>query len=259
MEIQGNRDSPYYIELGTFSGPLDLLLYLIKKHKIDIFDIPIAFITEKYLEYLKVMEEVNLNIASEYMEMAATLIYLKSKMLLPVKKREEMIEEEDPRSFLVERLLIYQKIKEVSLFLWEKENILGRDIFKRKAIDINISKELAPLSTQDLILAWDRIINRRRLPPSSLIRLKRINLVDRMNQLLKKLKSNMLITFSDLIELPNDRELIVVTFLALLELVKLRIIKMVQHRICGELFIIKISETEEYYRGEGGKMEHRVV
>lgn len=242
--MESNYSYHYIVELPTFSGPLELLLHLIKKHKIDILDIPIAFITEKYLEYLNMMQKINLDIASEYLEMAATLIYIKSKMLLPRSPKEE---KEDPRLPLVEKLLIYQKIKEVSNLLWERE-VLGRDIFKRKGIEVEkIPQELAPLGPQDLILAWERILKRHPYPPapSFIIQPERLSIMDRINDILKKLSPNMVITFYDLVEKSDDIELIIVTFLALLELVKLNVVLLTQHKFCGDLFVVKVGDIKE--------------
>ena len=119
----------YEVKLDIFEGPLDLLLYLIKKNEIDIYDIPIAFITEQYLKHLEIMKSLNLDLAGEYLVLTATLIHIKSKMLLPVQDGDEE-DESDPREELVRQLLEYQAFKEASLDL-DKRFLLGRDVFKR--------------------------------------------------------------------------------------------------------------------------------
>src|SRR3954454_21853939 len=140
----------YSVTLPSFEGPLDLLLHLCQKHELDILDIPISFVTEKYLEYLAVMQLMNLDVASEYLLMAATLAHIKSKMLLPAPppgQEDEVLEdEEDPREALIKRLLEYQKYKQAAADL-QARGVAGRDIFTRGvAIDEAVHTGLAPLA-----------------------------------------------------------------------------------------------------------------
>jgi segregation and condensation protein A len=120
----------YEIKLDVFEGPLDLLLYLIKKNEIDIYNIPVALITDQYLQYLEIMRSLNLDLAGEYLVLASTLIYIKSQMLLPRPETEDAQEEADPRGELVQQLLEYQAYKEAALCL-DRRLILERDVFKR--------------------------------------------------------------------------------------------------------------------------------
>ena len=144
------KNSPTYkVHLPVFEGPLDLLLHLIKINEIDIYDIPIAVVTEQYLEYLELMEKLNLDIASEYLVMAATLAHIKSKMLLPSISSDEEASEEDPRSELVQRLLDYQRYKKAAEELEEKD-ILGRDVFPRPGSEEDGDGELRRGGVVDL-------------------------------------------------------------------------------------------------------------
>ena len=130
--ILGHTRMAYEIKLEVFEGPLDLLLFLIKKNEIDIYNIPIAAITEEYLKHLEAMKSLNLDLAGEYLVMASTLVHIKSRMLLPVSEDESEIDEEGPRAELVRQLLEYKAFKEAALDLG-KRNLLGRDVFKRAA------------------------------------------------------------------------------------------------------------------------------
>src|SRR5215468_3757662 len=133
-EAEKPKDTQYVVALPAFEGPLDLLLHLIQKHELDILDIPVSFITEKYLEYITLMQELSIDIASEYLVMAATLAHIKSKSLLPTPPEgqdDELLEEElDPRQELIRRLLEYQKYKQAAFDLSERGS-LGRDVFLR--------------------------------------------------------------------------------------------------------------------------------
>src|SRR5262245_56508096 len=153
------REGQFHIQLPTFEGPLDLLLHLIKKHELDILDLPVAFVTERYLEYLQMMRELDLDTASEYLLMAATLVQIKSKMLLPQTPAAEAFEEqddgyqEDPRAELIRRLLEYQKYKAAAQHLGGRP-FMGRDVFTR-GTPAPIAQGVAPLATFDMYKLLD--------------------------------------------------------------------------------------------------------
>ncbi|WP_141266242.1 ScpA family protein [Thermodesulfovibrio sp. Kuro-1] len=226
------------VALPVFEGPLDLLLHLIKQNKIDIYDIPIALITKQYLEYLELMKELDLEIASEFLVMAATLIYIKSKMLLP--KQEQPEEEEDPRKELVEQLIEYEKIKEASQLLKERYKIWS------KAFSRNTSKEqelfLEELSIFDLFQALRKILDKPQ--PKIYIPKETIKIEEKIEQILNILKFKKSITFQELFSPDCSKLEIIVTFLALLELLRLKFVKAFQKNPFGEI-LIKLEEENE--------------
>lgn len=226
------------VALPVFEGPLDLLLHLIKQNKIDIYDIPISLITKQYLQYLELMKELNLEIASEFLVMAATLIYIKSKMLLP--KQEQPHEEEDPRKELVEQLIEYQQFKEASKFLKERYNLWAM------AFPRNTSKEeeffLHELSIFDLLHALKKILDRPQ--PKIYVPKETVKVEDRIEEILNVLKLKKSITFQELFNPDSSRLEIIVTFLALLELLRLKIVRAYQEKPFGEI-LINLEEGNE--------------
>lgn len=235
-------DIPYNIKLPVFEGPLDLLLHLIRENKIDIYDIPIALITHQYLEYLELMKELNLDIAGEFLVMAATLVHIKSRMLLPVD--EDTSEEgiEDPRFELVQRLLEYQAFKEASLALREREIEWG-NVFKRVHGEEEFNTETAgelslfDLSLFDLIDAFKRILEKT---PPEVVRITRETLTvkDRIAYILDKIEDTDAIRFEDLFDKDKTRPHLIVTFIALLEILRLGLVKVYQERDFGTIWII---------------------
>lgn len=232
------------IALPLFEGPLDLLLHLIKQNKIDIYDIPISLITKQYLEYLELMKELDLEIASEFLLMAATLIYIKSQMLLP--KNEQYNEEEDPRLELVEKLVEYEKFKEISNKLKERY-MLWSKAFTR----INTQEEeflIQELNIFDLISALKKLLDKPE--PKIYIPKDTIKVEDKIKEILTKLHEKKTITFEELFYGQSLRDTnrieIIVTFLALLELLRLRIVKAYQELPFGKILIN--LEEENVYR-----------
>lgn len=222
------------VKLDVFEGPLDLLLHLIRENRVDIYDIPIALITEKYLGYIDMMKQMNLDCAGEFIVMAATLIHIKSKMLLPIP--EEGGEEEegvDPRAELMRKLLEYQKFKNAAGEL-EGRLIFGRDVFGR-AIPFPLPDGLfeeeptfSDVSLFDLMEAFKDII--KRLPHSYTIDLTvdRFRVADKINYLLDVLSRETSVAFRDLFPQGATRGEVIVTFLAVLELARLLMIKVNQ-------------------------------
>ena len=225
-------DPDFRIELPNFEGPLDLLLHLIRTHELDILDLPIAFITEKYLEYLGLMEQLNLDVASEYLLMAATLAHIKSKTLLPRPPEDQDDEAEadiDPRAELIRRLLEYQKYKRVAEDLGGR-SIAGRDVFTRgtAAPQATGSASLAQVSVFKLIEALQKVAERARADLSLEVDAERITIQDRMNQVIDMLRNKQTCRFEELFEGITSTYDLVVTFLALLEMARIHIARIYQ-------------------------------
>jgi len=224
----------YEIKLDIFEGPLDLLLYLIRKNEIDIYNIPIALITEQYLEYLEMMRSLNLDLAGEYLVLASTLIHIKSKLLLPPDESEGEEEEgEDPRAELVQQLLEYQIFKEAALRL-ENRPLLERDVFTRGAPGEAPSaaeeegEAMMEVGVFELVAAFRRIVAGFDRPEELEIDAEKMSLADRINEIMEMLSEKQQMTFVELIGDRTDRRRIVYTFLAILELMKLRMIRAYQ-------------------------------
>ena len=225
------------IPAAGFEGPLDLLLHLIQQHELDILDIPIRFITEKFLQYLAVMRSLSIDVASEYLVMAATLAHIKSKMLLPTvpEGQEDGLpgeEEEDPRAELVRRLLEYQKYKAAAAELGER-GTLGKDVFGRGSSE-PVPEGPAPfaeLGVFSLLDAFEKILKRTNVKLDHEVVFDRISITDRILQLAEKLEARKAARFEDLLVEPGrpiTRFDVVITFLALLEMAKLRMIRVYQ-------------------------------
>jgi segregation and condensation protein A len=223
--------SPYTVRLEMFEGPLDLLLHLIQKNEVDIFNIPIALITEQYLETLNVMKVLNLDIVGEYLLMASTLLHIKSKMLLPISVEEEEEEGEDPRAELVRRLLEYQKYKQAAAEL-ERRPMLHRDVFIRLVLaeDQELrEEERIELNLFELLDAFRHVLERAKPEPVHEVILDRISVEEKVQDILSLLRrENRSVAFHLLFPEQASRRVIIVTFLAILELVKSRLIRIFQ-------------------------------
>lgn len=235
----------YEIKLDVFEGPLDLLLFLIKKNEIDIYNIPIAAITEEYLKHLEVMKSFNLDLAGEYLVMASSLVHIKSKMLLPVPEDAVEGEEEDPRAELVRQLLEYKAFKEAALNLGNR-SLLGRDVFKREGfpereLDTE-DQQLVELNIFELIEAFQRVLSTMKKEDIMEIEGERISLTDTINEILEKLGSEKDVTFTGLLGEGFSRRRLVYTFLAVLELIKLRLIRAYQAHPFGAIRIFLAVE-----------------
>ena len=233
-EEDAGRGTPggYQVVLPTFEGPLDLLLHLIEQHELDIRDIPIAFVAKKYVEYIVLMEELNIDIASEYLVMAATLTHIKSKMLLPVPPADQEDDEEeglDPRAELVRRLLEYQKYKRAAEQLGGGD-VLGRDVFVRglPAPSVEGPAPIAGLSLFKLLDAFQSVLSRANQKIDHQIDLERFSITDRINQLVDLLQVHKKLNFEQLFEGATSRGDLIVTFLALLEMTRLRMTRLEQ-------------------------------
>ena len=242
------------ISLDVFEGPLDLLLYLIRKHEIDIFDIPISFITDKYLEFLAAMQELQLDVAVEYLEVAATLAHIKSRMLLPEEPAEEETEEEepDPREELVRRLLEYKKYKEAARTL-SRRLILGKDTFTGGAESTEQDGTIiTDVSVFDLMDVATRLIEmaREKGKEGPELLADRISVAERITQIADMLKIKQMVAFQSLFDEDYSVFDVVITFLAVLEMVKLHMLSVVQPDLHGEIALTRPvtyekKETEE--------------
>ncbi len=227
------REGACIVNLPVFEGPLDLLLHLIQKHELDILDIPIGFITEKYLEYLALMQGMSIDVASEYLVMAATLAHIKSKMLLPTPPpdQDDGLEEEieDPRAELVRRLLEYQKYKAAAADLAERSRF-GVDVFGRGAVEEAPQgpAPLAPTTVFSLIDAFNRIVQRRKITVEHEVDFDRVTITERINEIVDLLKVRPSVELEELLPERMTRMELIVTFLALLEMTRLRLTRLYQ-------------------------------
>jgi len=238
----------YNVKIPVFEGPLDLLLHLIKENKLDIYDIPIAVITRQYLEYIEIMKELNLEIASEFLVMAATLIYIKSRMLLPPDETIQQEEQEDPRANLVQRLLEYQAFKEASAPLREREDI-WTNAYPRTPEKDDVAPAPEPelmlfdVNMFDLMSALKKILSR--VPPEVLkITRETLTVKDRMAHILDKINGQESVRFDDLFEEADTRVDVIVTFLALLESLRLGLVRVYQDALFGSIWILRHNGEE---------------
>jgi segregation and condensation protein A len=241
----------YAIHLDNFEGPLDLLLHLIKKHEMDIYDIPMAKITSQYLALIDSMKILNLDIAGEYLLMAATLVHIKSKMLLPkIVEDDEEVEEEDPRAELVRRLLEYQKYKEAAIDLDHLPQ-LDRDVFVRTVSEPEVSAdnegEFVAVGLFDLIEALQEVLKKNPEPSFHEISLEQLSVTERVNSILTRLHGLESLAFNDLLTVQVQRNEVIVTFLAMLELVKMRMVRLMQNSRHGTIWIFPsiVIDAEE--------------
>ncbi|MBN1652642.1 MAG: segregation/condensation protein A [Deltaproteobacteria bacterium] len=242
MESGISNDTTFRIELPVFEGPLDLLLHLIKKHELNILDLPIAFVAERYLHYLSLMQQLDLNIASEYLLMAATLAHIKSKIMLPTPPIDQSDDEEesyeDPRAELIHRLLEYQKYKEAAEQLGGR-SIAGRDVFGRgsPSLKSESSAPLAEIGLFRLLDAFERILRRVDDRQAFDISVERISIRDRIRVLTELLRERRACSFDELFENNHTLYEFVVTFLALLEMTRLSITRLYQADFNSPIYI----------------------
>lgn len=230
------------VKLDVFEGPLDLLLHLIKKSEVQISDIPISTITEQYLAYLDLMRDLNLDLAGEYLVMAATLTLIKSRMLLPEDPGGEDEEDEDPRADLVRQLLEYQRFREVAAALASRPQ-LGREVFAREAtLDAaDGAAEPAPVPLQvsvwELLDAFRRVLARARPATVHEVELEQVSLRDRVRVIVARLSVSRSLDFEALFPEEATRLELIVTFLAVLELMRLGVIRALQEERFGAIVV----------------------
>lgn len=259
-------ETGYQVELDVFEGPLDLLLHLVKKHELSILDIPISFVTEKYLEYLDAMAGLDIDVAGEYLLMAATLCHIKSRELLPspepLEEDGEVAEGEeaeiDPRGDLIRRLLEYQKYKEAAEQLGQRP-VVGRNVWGRgtatedavsEGVDAEAIAPLAPFPVHKLIEAFDRVMRQAKVKVAHNVMIDRLSVSQKIAELTDRLEKEGRFAFTSMFSFLRDgiaraaeeiKHEAVVTFLALLEMAKLRLIALSQHED-EEIFIARATE-----------------
>jgi segregation and condensation protein A len=225
-----------------FEGPLDLLLYLIHVNEIDIYDIPIAEITEQYLECLNIMKELDLDVAGEFLLMAAKLVYIKSRMLLPKIDDKDSEEIEDPRTELVERLIEHEKFRTTARILREMELEQSQFISRDNILDIEVEYELDDLSIDVLFKAYQTTIKFFESNRFNHTAVNQIDINEKINFIINVMKSKNKIKFIELVPEEALRIEIIVLFLALLELIRKRILNVVQNTFLGNITISRIEE-----------------
>jgi len=230
----------YRVKLEIFEGPLDLLLHLIMKEEVDIYDIPIARITDQYLRYLALMEEMNLDVAGEYLVMAATLMHVKSRMLLPLSEADVEEPDEDPRASLVQQLVEYQRYRQAALALGERA-VLTRDVFRREAVFESGEEDgvrLRDVSLADLLDAFRTALERSLRESFHEIVTEEISVAECADVILRRLDDGGIVRFGDLFGGAMSRRRLVATFLALLELVRIRAVRARQDKDYGEILLV---------------------
>jgi len=241
----------YPIRLQHFEGPLDLLIHLIKKNEVNIYDIPIALITHQYLEYLSLMQELNLDLAGEFLVMAATLIHIKSRMLIPrpTPEVDGELDEEDPREALVRRLLEHQKFKAAAELLHERETLRSAQ-YRRPdaAVAEAAGDEQEPELEVDLftlLAAFRGVLERAKSRPRVVLPPEQMSIEQRIEQLLERLSETEAVGFEELFADANTRGALIVTFLALLEMIRLKLIRAFQSGSFGPIRVYKRSRPAD--------------
>lgn len=237
------------VRIDAFEGPLDLLLHLIKKNEVDIYDIPIAAITAQYLTYIDAMKTLNLDIAGEFLLMAATLLHIKSRLLLP--QAEEEIEDEegeDPRAELVRRLLEYQKYKAAAVD-FEHLPQLGRDVFVHPPADDlgggEADDQFEAVGLFELVEAFRALL---RSAPEAVVHevtAEQLSVTERIHAILTRFDQVPSLSFTDLFQRGAPRGEVVVSFLAMLELVKMKLVKILQHQPDGAIWLFPAVAPSE--------------
>jgi segregation and condensation protein A len=231
----------YQVKLEVFEGPLDLLLHLIKKEEVDVYDIPVARITDQYLKYVELLRDMNLDVAGEYLVMAATLTHIKSRMLLPPSETDAEEPDEDPRADLVQQLLEYQRYREAALALGTR-SLLLRDVFRREpetpVRDEGEGVRLRDVTLADLLEAFREVLERATRESFHEIVHEEISVAECVQVILGRLEMDGALRFRDLFAGAPTRRRLVATFLALLELVKTQAIRACQEEEYGEILLL---------------------
>ena len=233
--------------LEAFHGPLDLLLYLIRRQNLDILDIPIADITAQYMEYVELMKELRLELAAEYLVMAATLAEIKSRMLLPRIGGDEEEDEADPRAELIRRLQEYERFKQAAEDL-DALPCLGRDVFPTEVLvpDKHVEQPPPDVDLRELLLAFNDVLKRADLFSSHRIERELLSVRERMSRVLSAVKADSFVEFTSLFDFSEGRMGVVVTFMAVLELIKASLLELVQAEAYGPIHVrARESHDEE--------------
>jgi segregation and condensation protein A len=245
----------YPVRLSNFEGPLDLLLHLIRKHEVDVYDIPIVLITRQYLDYLELMQELDLEIAGEFLVMAATLIHIKSRLLLPRPAPDQEDADEDPREALVQRLLEHQRYKAAAELLHERETVRsaqhGRPDERVSEIagdDYEVEIEVDLFS---LLTAFRAVLDRARHRPQVEVPAEQVPIEVRIEQLYARLSETEACGFQDLFDDVATKADLIVSFLALLEMIRLRLVRVFQAGAFGEIRIYRRARPADAPRPIG--------
>lgn len=239
--------SEYKVKLNVFEGPLDLLLHLIKEEELNIYDVSISKITKQYFEYMDMMKELNLNVAGDFLVMAATLTYIKSRLLLPKPETIDEEEVDDPRAELIRRLVEYKKYKSAATGLRNREEGMA-DSFSRNFIsewDENDADYLKEVSVFQLLGALRKILSTGDTPQLYEITLENISVTEKMNSAMEQLTLTPRMRFEDLFSATLSKMEIVGTFLAILELMKQQLIRVFQEKRLGPIWVQPAEEPAE--------------
>ena len=223
--------------LEAFEGPLDLLLYLIRRQNFNILDIPMASVTRQYLAYVEQIRKTNLELASDYLLMAAMLIEIKSRMLLPPKKSADGQEAEDPRAELVRRLVEYEQMKRAAARL-DQLPLMGRDFLRAQVvIEQSLTPRLPDVDAADLSAAWADILKRATLNQHHMITREQLSVREHMSIVLRALQGRRFAMFEDLFDVARGPQVLVVTFIALLELARERLLEVTQAEAFAPIYV----------------------
>ena len=240
-EIVGGSSDELKIKLGEFAGPLDLLLFLIKQEQANIFDIPIAKITDEYVKYIRLMKSLDIAVAADFLVMAATLIEIKSKMLLPRDPFETAEEEfEDPRKELIDRLLEYEKFKAAAEMLYERTTV-EQAVFQRGKIESDDSNAEINASVFDILTVFQKILIRHKDEIKMEIEREEITLADMIKTLKRRIFEEMELNVQTFFEEMQTRRELVTAFIAVLEIVRTESVKLTQKKTFGEIVLKAVT------------------
>ena len=252
------------IKLPMFEGPLDLLLHLIRKKELDIYQVRLSELTTSYLAYLHLMETLNLDLAGEFLEIAATLILLKSRQLLPKPRVVEELGEEDPEELLRKRLIEYQRFKDAAFQLGSLD-ILGREVFSRPIEEdlVADAEEQFPqfeeVSLYALMDAFRKVLNRQPKITTHVVKMESYRIEDRIEELIQLFQKRSTLLFEELFELTDSRSRKVITLMAMLEMVKLKMLRIVQLSLLGPIHCVAHDLFEQQASDWQGQQEEEEV
>ncbi len=239
-QIMAGTGDELKLKLGEFAGPLDLLLFLIKQEQANIFDIPIARITDEYVSYIRLMKRLDISIAADFLVMAATLIEIKSKMLLPREILDESLEDlEDPRKELIDRLLEYEKFKLAAEMLYERTTV-EHAVFSRGQIEADENNAEINASVFDLLNVFQKILSRHKEEVQMEIHREEVSLVDMLRNLKKSIFQNGELNLLSFFEEMHTKRELVTAFMAVLEIVRTESVKLLQSKTFGDIILKRI-------------------
>ena len=238
-EIVAESHEEFRLKLGEFAGPLDLLLFLIKQEQANIFDIPIARITDEYLKYIRLMKTFDIALAADFLVMAATLIEIKSKMLLPREPSAEEEEIEDPRKELVDRLLEYEKFKSAAQMLYERTTV-EQAVFTRGQIESDENNHEVNASVFDLLNVFQKIMSRHKEEIQLEIEREEISLAEMLKNLKRRIFAAKELSLLKFFEEMHSKHELVIAFIAVLEIVRTESVKLMQSETFGDIILRKI-------------------